>query len=82
MSFIQSIAPWTFSSNGMYHNVQVLGHVPKLLIIKLSAIVGENESWSSKIHNSIFEDGTNDVRTFLTRNLDSNTVFCTMVNQV
>ena len=51
-------------------------------LTELSAIVGKNESWSSKIHHPMFEDGMNDVWTSHTRDPVSVTLSRVMINQV
>ena len=48
--FIQPKTLLTFVCCSTDFNIQILCHVPKQLVIKLPAVVGENKSWRSKIH--------------------------------
>ena len=64
----------THSSYGMYYNIQIWYYVPEQLFIKFSTIVCEERSWSSKICNPVLKFGIDDVRTFLSKHPDSNTI--------
>ena len=64
------------------NDIQILFHVLKWLAIEFPAIIGEDRSWSPKICYPVFEYSIDDVRTFFTRNPDSDTVSSSMVSQV